>query len=61
MRCPLLRTPSAALFYTRVAGVLGGPVFGADGSVIGVNFAITRDFDGSNFGIPVRFARELLP
>ena len=43
------------------SGGSGGPVFGSDGSVIGVNFAITRDFDGSNFGIPVRFARELLP
>ncbi|MFQ5844705.1 MAG: trypsin-like peptidase domain-containing protein [Planctomycetota bacterium] len=42
------------------SGGSGGPVFGPDGTVIGVNFAITRDFGGSNFGVPVRFARELL-
>ena len=28
---------------------------------IGVILAITTDFDGSNFGIPVSFARKLLP
>jgi S1-C subfamily serine protease len=43
------------------SGGSGGPVFGPDGTVIGVNFAITRDFDGSNFGVPIRFARDLLP
>ncbi len=43
------------------AGGSGGPVFGPDGTVIGVNFAVTRDFAGSNFGVPIHFARELLP
>ena len=43
------------------SGGSGGPVFGPDGSVVGVNFAVTRDFDGSNFGVPIRFARALLP
>lgn len=43
------------------SGGSGGPVFGPDGTVIGVNFAITYDFDGSNFGVPIRFARTLLP
>ena len=43
------------------SGGSGGPVFGPDGTVIGVNFAVTRDFGGSNFGVPIRFARELLP
>ncbi len=43
------------------SGGSGGPVFGPDGTVIGVNFAVTRDFDGSNFGVPIHFARELLP
>ena len=43
------------------SGGSGGPVFGPDGTVIGVNFAITRDFDGSNFGIPIEFARKLIP
>ncbi len=43
------------------SGGSGGPVFGPDGTVIGVNFAITRDFDGSNFGVPIHFAQKLLP
>ena len=43
------------------SGGSGGPVFGPDGTVIGVNFAITYDFDGSNFGVPIRFARALVP
>jgi len=43
------------------SGGSGGPVFGPDGTVIGVNFAITPDFDGSNFGVPIEFARVLLP
>jgi len=42
------------------SGGSGGPVFALDGTVIGVNFAITRDFGGSNFGVPIRFARTLL-
>jgi S1-C subfamily serine protease len=42
------------------SGGSGGPVFGPDGTVIGVNFAITREFDGSNFGVPIEFVRRLL-
>ncbi|MCB9832139.1 MAG: trypsin-like peptidase domain-containing protein [Planctomycetes bacterium] len=42
------------------SGGSGGPVFGPGGRVIGVNFAITRDFDGSNFGVPIGFAKQLL-
>jgi len=42
------------------SGGSGGPVFGPGGTVIGVNFAITRDFDGSNFGVPISFAIKLL-
>lgn len=51
------------LIYDAVttSGGSGGPVFGPDGTVIGVNFAIVRDFQGSNFGVPIRFARALLP
>ena len=41
-------------------GGSGGPVFGPDGRVIGVNFAIVVGFAGSNFGVPVRYLRELL-
>ena len=43
------------------SGGSGGPVFGPTGEVIGVNFAVTYDFDGSNFGVPIAHARALLP
>jgi serine protease Do len=42
-------------------GGSGGPVFGGHGKVIAVNFAIQRNFGGNNLGVPIRFARELLP
>lgn len=50
------------LIYDAVttAGGSGGPVFGPDGEVIGINFATLRDFQGSNYGVPVRFVRVLL-
>lgn len=43
------------------SGGSGGPVFGLDGTVIGVNFAMTRDFQGSNFGVPIAHLKALLP
>jgi S1-C subfamily serine protease/DNA-binding NarL/FixJ family response regulator len=42
------------------SGGSGGPLFNADGKVIAVNVAMLRDFGGSNFAIPVRFAKPLL-
>jgi S1-C subfamily serine protease len=42
-------------------GGSGGPLFNAEGKVIAVNVAMLRDFGGSNFAIPVRFAKPLLP
>src|SRR5262249_6972137 len=39
----------------------GGPLFNAEGKVIAVNVAVLRDFGGSNFAIPVRYAKPLLP
>lgn len=42
-------------------GGSGGPVFDGNGEVIAVNFAIMPDYVGANFGVPIRFARELLP
>jgi DNA-binding response OmpR family regulator/S1-C subfamily serine protease len=41
-------------------GGSGGPLFNDQGQVIGINFAILRDFGGSNFAIPVRFGTLLL-
>lgn len=50
------------LIYDAVttSGGSGGPVFGPDGTVIGVNFAMVRGFQGSNFAVPIRFARPLV-
>lgn len=42
-------------------GGSGGPVFGDRGVVIAVNYAIQMGFHGLNYGVPIRFARELLP
>ena len=42
-------------------GGSGGPVFGAEGEVIAVNFAILPGFAGANSGVPIVWARELLP
>ncbi len=42
------------------AGGSGGPLFNAQGKVIGVNYAVVRGFGGSNFGIPIRYAESLL-
>jgi S1-C subfamily serine protease len=42
------------------SGGSGGPLFNVQGQVIGINFAILRDFGGSNFAIPVRFGESIL-
>jgi S1-C subfamily serine protease/CheY-like chemotaxis protein len=42
------------------SGGSGGPLFNDQGQVIGINFAILRDFGGSNFAIPVRFGESIL-
>ncbi len=41
-------------------GGSGGPVLDLDGRVIAVNTAIIPQYGGSNFGIPIGFARRLL-
>ncbi|HEX5054748.1 MAG TPA: trypsin-like peptidase domain-containing protein [Planctomycetota bacterium] len=46
---------------TTTHGGSGGPVFDSNGEVVAVNFAILPDFTGANFGVPIRFASELLP
>jgi DNA-binding response OmpR family regulator/S1-C subfamily serine protease len=41
-------------------GGSGGPLINRDGEVIGVTFAVVKDFGGSNFGVPIRFAVPML-
>ena len=42
------------------SGGSGGPLFNSEGKVIGINFAMVRDFAGSNFAIPISYGRSLL-
>ena len=42
------------------SGGSGGPLFNSEGKVIGINFAMVRDFGGSNFAIPVGYGKLLL-
>ncbi len=42
------------------SGGSGGPLFSSEGNVIGINFAMVRDFGGSNFAIPIAYGESLL-
>ena len=42
------------------SGGSGGPLFNNEGKVIGINFAMMREFGGSNFAIPVVYGKSLL-
>jgi S1-C subfamily serine protease len=42
------------------SGGSGGPLFNDEGKVIGINFAMVREFAGSNFAIPVAYGKALL-
>jgi DNA-binding response OmpR family regulator/S1-C subfamily serine protease len=42
------------------SGGSGGPLFNDEGKVIGINFAMMRQFGGSNFAIPVGYGSSLL-
>src|SRR6266853_1040141 len=42
------------------SGGSGGPLFNNEGKVIGINFAMVREFGGSNFAIPVAYGKTLL-
>jgi S1-C subfamily serine protease/DNA-binding NarL/FixJ family response regulator len=42
------------------SGGSGGPLFNREGKVIGINFAVLRDFGGSNLAVPAKYAKDLL-
>ena len=42
------------------SGGSGGPVLNTEGRVVAVNAAVLPEFDGSNMGVPIEFARKLL-
>jgi S1-C subfamily serine protease len=42
------------------SGGSGGPLFNRNGKVVGINFAVLRDFGGSNLAVPAKFAKDLL-
>lgn len=42
------------------SGGSGGPLFNHEGKVIGVTVAVLKGFEGSNFGIPIKFSKPLL-
>jgi DNA-binding response OmpR family regulator/S1-C subfamily serine protease len=42
------------------SGGSGGPLFNNEGKVIGINFAMVREFGGSNFAVPVAYGKSLL-
>jgi serine protease Do len=53
--------PDRIIYDAQTAfGGSGGPLFNAQGKVIGVNFAVLADFGGSNLAIPARYARAML-
>ncbi|ODS30283.1 MAG: hypothetical protein SCARUB_04611 [Candidatus Scalindua rubra] len=41
-------------------GGSGGPLFNNKGKVIAINYGIFRGFRGANFGVPIKYAIELL-
>ena len=42
------------------SGGSGAPLFNRNGKVIGINFAVLRDFGGSNLAVPAKYAKDLL-
>lgn len=42
------------------SGGSGAPLFNREGKVIGINFAVLKDFGGSNLAVPVKYAKDLL-
>jgi S1-C subfamily serine protease len=55
------RSESAVVYDADTThGGSGGPVLDIDGNTIAVNTAIIPEYGGSNFGIPIEYARQLL-
>ncbi len=55
------RSASAVVYDADTThGGSGGPVLDIDGNVIAINTAIIPEYGGSNFGIPVEYAHQLL-
>ncbi|MCP3961248.1 MAG: hypothetical protein GY719_25660 [bacterium] len=55
-------TPAAVVYDAETtSGGSGGPVINLQGEVIAVNMAILPEFGGSNLGVPIDKAREILP
>jgi hypothetical protein len=52
--------PDKIVYDAQTTGGSGGPLFNNGGRVIGINFAVLRDFGGSNFAIPVSYGQSLL-
>lgn len=53
--------PDKIIYDAQTAtGGSGSPVFNAQGKAIGVNFAVMREFGGSNLAIPIHYAKALL-
>ena len=53
--------PDKIIYDAQTAsGGSGGPLFNSAGKVIAINVAVLTDFAGSNFAIPVRYAKRLL-
>ena len=42
------------------SGGSGGPLFNNKGEVIAINYGIFRGFRGANFGVPIKYALELI-
>ncbi len=54
-------SPAAVVYDAETtSGGSGGPVVNLNGEVVAVNTAILPEFGGSNLGVPVNHARELL-
>lgn len=41
-------------------GGSGGPVLDVDGNAVAINAAVIPEYGGSNFGVPIKYARQLL-